>query len=402
MNENIQNIAFPRLTGSDGEKRAQSYLYNYLKRQHLPKTVESIEYKNWTDQIILFRGMIFSILLILNLIIQFMVNSIFSIGLIFLIWLGFQLWPSIFTALYQKYGKEEKNKSKNISAQIFSQKNQEYEMNMSLILLIAHYDSAGKSLSLKCSSICERLLVFNMHSISIIILIFKIKQRISSEISLNLFFYGVILFLSIVEIGLLFLLRKNILNNKSPGIKNNAMGVSCYQTLLEEIMDKHDIFQWSDIVLLFPGAEEQGLYGKRSYFNSHRNFLQKYKDLYVFDLKRMGNQMMYSYKSNIDKKAQAKTEILNLLMHHLSKMKCPLKKTNQNFPEFQFLNKINNPNHHYFLITSSPKKTKQNILKSDNLCALSNYQIISDLKEFLYNTILSLDKRINDKIEAAE
>ncbi|XEO79515.1 hypothetical protein WKT22_04560 [Candidatus Lokiarchaeum ossiferum] len=403
MNEDLQKIAFPRLTGTEGEIKAQNYLYNLLKRKNLPTTVETFEYENWTDKIKKYRGNIFSILLLVNIFIQLITNTILSIGFILFIWLGFQLWPNIQEKLIPKESKKKK-KSKNISTHLNSKKNENFEMKMGLILLIAHYDSTGNKFASKCTSICENIIIYDMHLLSFVIILFKVYQSHFVNSNSFYFFIGIILLLSVLEIGTLTLLKANTLNNKSDGLKNNAMGIICFQALLEEILDKHDIFQWSDIKFLFPGAEEQGLYGKRSFFISQRNLLQSYKDIYVFDLKQMDQQMEYNSMSNILQQTKTKNEIDNIFKHHLSKMKCPLRKNKKKVPEFRFAKNLHGPNLNYFLITAPKKqnKIKLNFGKTEEKCSLSNYQIISDLKEFFYNTIFSLDKRIDDKIEAAE
>ena len=397
--EELKKIAFPRLTGTEGELHAQSFLLHYIKSHNLPIYIDKFEFNDSHDMILRIRALLFSILLVFNLILQFFINSVYFLGVTCIIWMLFHLYPLILEAFLQKKPKGEKKESRNISTHINSKKSGEYGMRMSLILLIAHYDSAEKPFSDKISLVFEKILSLNMHLILILTIMSKL-HFIYPTTTINIREIFIILSLAtLLEIGGLWILMQNKLTNKSLGIEKNAAGMVSLQSLFEEILDNRNALQWLDITFLFSGAEEQGLFGKKDYFIKHRKELQTYRDLYIIDIKRVGDTLIYGYNIPLKKNSKSNDEVKNVFLHHFAKMKTPIKKTSKKFLEYDLVQHFDNSNIHYLVLTSPHTKNYAHSQEDFSTC---NYQAISDIKEFIYNTILSLDRRIEEKIEAAE
>lgn len=273
-----RDIAYPRMVGSDGEKRAAGYIISRLNERGLGTEEEPFRIRI-VPWIPLRVGLISSIVfLLIGLLIskehQYISAIITSIILISFIAMD-KLWT--FLAGLDFLPDLMRNlSSKNIIARIKFKR--ERKPGEKRVYLIAHYDSKGQSISL-----ITRILLVATASFYLILLILQYISATppQSREGINLLLY---LPLSFTAVIILILLSVKT-DNRSPGGLDNAGSVG----LLIEIADllRERNYKNLSITLVFTGAEELGLLGANAFIKRHRSELDL-KDSYFLNLDGIG------------------------------------------------------------------------------------------------------------------
>lgn len=254
-----RDIAYPRLVGSDGEKRAAGYIIKRLKEKGIEAEEEPFKVRivPWLP---LKTGLISSIVMLLIGLLISKEHPYISAIITFLILVGLfstdRLW-SFIAGLDHLPDLMRGLSSKNIIARIREKGKKE-------VYLIAHYDSKGQSISL-----ITRILLVIAGSFYLILLTLQYISGAShqSHEGINLSFYLPFSF-TVIIILILTLARTD---SSSPGGLDNAGSVGLLIGLAGYLKEK--VYKDLSITIIFTGAEELGLLGACAFLKRHRREL---------------------------------------------------------------------------------------------------------------------------------
>jgi len=260
--EHIYSLAFNRTASSTGETEALNYIVKELKQNNLKPEIEHFD---WTGPLkILMR--VSYILILINLILFRMILIVIAY---FIIKNTFETLRNI------SFIKAEK--SKNIFTLISAK---EKAPNRPLVIISAHYDSISANIPFKLQVIIffiYRLIVF-FYGIIFFVFITIFFLNILAFITLSNFIVTTIAFTSIIaifiSIPMLYLVFKD---HPSSGSIDNASGVAI-SIELAKVFKKNPL-ERTDILILWPGAEEWGLKGSKKFCKTHFNSLNQTYDL---------------------------------------------------------------------------------------------------------------------------
>jgi hypothetical protein len=332
--EHIKSLAFNRTASSTGETEALSYIERELIENNLKPEVEHF---NWTGPLkILMRTSY--ILIIVNLILFRMI----------LIVIAYFIIKNMFESLRSiSFIKTEE--SKNIFTLIPAN---EKGPNRPLVIITAHYDSISANLPYKVQVVIffiYRLIVF-FYGIVFVVFTSIFFLDLFGMIPLSNFMVIVIAFTSIggvlVSIPILYLVFRD---RPSSGSIDNASGVAISIELAKTL--KKNPLKNTDVLILWPGAEEWGLKGSKKFCKKHFKSLET-----KYDLNRSFNiniDMVGSYIGLLNKTGLFRrkinhnlNEIIGATAHQL---KIPLK----------IFNKFIKPNSDYKSFKKYAKKVKR-------------------------------------------
>ncbi len=205
-------------------------------------------------------------------------------------------------------------------------------------------------------------------------------------------------FILIIEVFITFFVKKT---NQSLGSVDNASGTAILLELAKLI--KNNPLERTDVIFLWCGAEEMGLWGTKQYLSKHLEELD-----YDYDLNKSYNiniDMVGTYVSIIDETGLVKKKKLNpnvndVLTASATHLKTPLKKTSMVFGTssdhlvFQsYAKKAEKPDFQVacFLSKDDSKyiHSKKDIYE---LCSATNLNACIDI---CFNAIKSLDLRVD-------
>lgn len=250
----IQNLSGSRLAGSEGERKADNYIRNYLRSLNYNVIVQKFSF---SSSLLLIPKLVnFTLLFLIS--IQFVLikreaelSWLFSIFVILLM--------CIFIAAKDKlhdsnFGRNILN-SKNVIAT-----NNDYKNNGKInLIFLAHYDSISYPLN--------GLILIVLKFISRVgILLISLFGVINKNFSSSVLFY--LLFFSVVSSLLLLCLNSPASDNKSMGIIDNASGVGVLLELAR--IFKTNYPKSINLIFMTTGAEEVG-------FKGIKNFIKEYK-----------------------------------------------------------------------------------------------------------------------------
>ena len=263
----IQEFSFPRMAGSEGEKKAQRIIEEELKNLGVKEyQTQEFEY-SWFYMNILLR--IYDVITAFLLISCFllMVLGVFLLSFITAIILFFYSLFSRQIREFLHFNVAELGttyKSQNYIVEIPAQQAQNPKQN---IIFLAHYDSISHNLHPIFSGALYFLglaggCIFSIH---IIVTVLFNAFSIISSINYVMLSYG--LFLGVLISIQVF----NSRGNESPGTGDNATAVANAFYLIKEIQ-KTPLIN-TNFTVVFTGAEEVGDFGAYNYIKTH------YKDL---------------------------------------------------------------------------------------------------------------------------
>ena len=297
LKENLTTFSFPRLSGTDGEKKALNLAHSKVEDLNLKPLTQDFVFSTFFGRT--YPKMAFSLgftvlfLFYLN-IASFIISILFMI--IFVI-LGFLF---ILTRKPESIRLPKKLNSSNLYVKIrtkYDEKdNLEEEHKERDVIFMCHLDSKGQKFSILGRIRIIRTWVF---SGLIIIFIFFFKNYIFTPFSLLFYIIGIspitVNFISTI----LFLL--NTTNNESNGAIDNASGIACVLELLTYFSNPESRLKHYNLWFVFTGTEECGTMGIRNfYYNLIRvnkdksivlNFDAIAKNTYFFPGKKMSDQI---------------------------------------------------------------------------------------------------------------
>jgi hypothetical protein len=184
-----------------------------------------------------------------------------------------------------------------------------------------------------------------------------------------------------------------------PKSDNNVIGSRILMDLIQRISKEMDSLDWVDVRGIFYYAGSDAFDGIPAYIQKHTDDLSEYKDIYIIDLDNIGDPLrIYSHKQNQAENSDTET-LSQQLKHHLLRMQIKFQETSKlnelmTRPIRKLLNKF-----HYIHLGDYRMQNKFSFLDLTKIIKdiTPNY-----ILELLYNVMLSLDKRIGEKIAMGE
>ncbi|MBY9009549.1 MAG: M28 family peptidase [Candidatus Lokiarchaeota archaeon] len=301
IKENLIKFSFPRLSGTEGEKKALKLATQRVEELSLKPLIQDFVFSTF------FSRMYPKLAFLLGFIVLFLfyLNFITFIIPIFLTIIGVILGllfvlarkpesirlPKILNSsnLYVKVGSKPKKNQSDIST------NDKMD-NKKNIFFICHLDSKGQRFSILYRIRIIRTWVF---SGVIILFIVIFKKYIFSLFSLLFYVIGIVPIAINLGATILFLL--NTTNNVSNGAIDNASGIACVFEILSYFSKPDSRLKHFNLWFVFTGVEECGTMGIRNFFQRIRhlnkeetiifNFDAIAKNAYLFPSKKMSDQI---------------------------------------------------------------------------------------------------------------
>jgi len=299
IKKNLEELSFPRLSGTNDEKKAFILLKGKIEELNINPTIQNFTFSTFYSRI--YPKIAFSLGFWLLLILFLNPNRIF-------IQVNVLVISIIFILLFIITKKPEKIKvgkilhSKNLLVE-FSLKplnvNSESEVkqqnsnnNLKNILLFSHVDSKGQRLPIKIRIFSFKLWLLS-YPLGILIIIFKYTSI--GQLYLWIYICGVIvLFFNFLATILIVI---NTTNNNSPGAIDNASGAVCVLELLKFYANPVNRLRNFNLWFVFTGAEECGTMGIRHFCNKINNINKKQS--YIINIDSIGKDAEY-FSSSIN------------------------------------------------------------------------------------------------------
>jgi hypothetical protein len=260
--ENLKELSFPRLSGTEFEKKAFNLVKTKIKNQGLSPSFQEFSFSIFFSRI--YPKLALTLLSWLLLVIFLNLNIIFStVNLVLIISLILILIT--ITRNPEKIRLGHEYHSQNLYIKLPTKnKNETSEYN---ILLFSHLDSKGQSFSIKI-----RINIYYVWVITFPLgLIITIMNYILLPNTYLLLHILGILVLGLHYIALLGLWL-NRTNNISKGAIDNASGMVCLLELLYNFSLEKNMLGNYNLWFVFTGAEESGTMGVRNFYNYIKNF----------------------------------------------------------------------------------------------------------------------------------
>ena len=270
---NLKEFSFPRLSGTEFEKKSFKIAKKNIEDLNLTPTVQEFSFSTFYSRV--YPKVSLTLLSWLLVILFLNIQVVFTIVNLSII-LTVILVLIIITRNPENIKIGRKFYSQNIFVKISSQpKNKISDSN---VFFFSHLDSKGQALSIKI-----RIRLYYIWIIS-----FPLSLSI---IILNSFFspqtfpllYVITIFVLTINCGATIILLLNITNNKSKGAIDNASGISCVLELLNYYSIPENRLKNYDLFFVFTGAEESGTMGIRNFYKNIANYDRKKTFIINFD-----------------------------------------------------------------------------------------------------------------------
>ena len=396
--EIAQELSFPRMVGSKGEKDAQIYIFSKLKKMGFNPAVKNFNYFNtliFVEKYVSICSLLFFasqfFLILFN---SFIITLIFSILLQILAILTAIILNNIHNF---KFGKQ--FSSKNIIYEKKSIKHREFDAKMGFIIINANYDSIGRKIpGFIDSKLQKALLIITGFSFIITVLTSIIGILKLHPNFVLIFKIFTLIGLSVCCItSVIYFLNKT--ENISNGAVDNASGCAVLLNLIQRINEGKNDLIWMDLQFLFSGAKKIGAWGTNSFLNDNLENFSEYKDIYIIDIDKIGTNIAIIEKYGLLRQKKIGSSLQKSIEHLAYREKIQVQKIHSNHSiNKSFLPFIREG----FEICSftSPDETYL-YSAEDNIDKIDQNKLI-DVSELIYNAILSLDHTIGGKIDSGE
>jgi len=275
ITENLKTFSFPRLSGTEGERKAFKIAHEKINELKLKSEIQEFNFSTYFGRI--YAKIAFSLGFVLLLILYLNIESIFFLATIIIILIIF-LYLFLIARYPEKINFGKKLNSQNIFVKI-SQKVEEQEKNHRNVFFLCHLDSKGQRFSILMRIRTIRTWVFSAGAAIFIIIL---KNYVITQFSLFLYIIGAIpLFINLFAT---FIINLNATNNISKGAIDDGSGIAVVLELLNYYSNSEHHFNGYNLWFVFTGAEECGTMGIRHFYNNEiRNFDRNYSIPFNFD-----------------------------------------------------------------------------------------------------------------------
>ncbi len=399
----VNRLAFSRKASTDGEIKTLNYITDELKRRNIEFKIDTFQWaKNF--MILLKSGFLITLLFtIIYEIILFFPNIIWMIILLNFLLLVILLiiLENLLNLKRIKYiGR--KNESDNLITTIQAK---DLYRKRPVIIFTAHYDSKSYKYSntlirtLYISIVCSFLIYFIITTfLSLWVFITLWKILIINDLFLTI--RNLIFIIGLLLSSLLIIILFNHIKNESVGSIDNASGIAILLELVKLV--KSNPLNKIDIIFLWCGAEEWGLWGSRQYCKKHFEELDSDYDLnksYLINVDMVGSYIGLVDKVGFFKKKEMNKNINNVIKTTAKKMKIKINPEHDIFgagsdhKTFRLFSKIYKRNGFQVCHFNSNKDMKyiHSIRDTPEKCSA---ETLNNCIELCNNTIRSIDLRV--------
>ncbi|MHA1149277.1 MAG: M28 family metallopeptidase [Promethearchaeota archaeon] len=327
----VKSLEFKRLAETEGEIKTLNYIQRELEKESIPTELESFQWAKTTIYMMKFAFIfilmyvcIYQILLLYS---EFMWIILFlDLLLIGIIYIGVKVLFDMTRISFM--GK--KFESNNIITKVPSKKP---GFKKPIIIFTAHYDSISVKYSYKTQLILyitAGLLALVYLALTFILSVWTLLLILHIG-SANLIFEIIRITTFIIGIGLIIFLLLIILNkrtNESTGAIDNATGVAILIELAK-LLNKNPLNN-IDVLFLWCGAEEWGLWGSKQFCSQHFDDLDDEYNLdasYNINLDMVGTYIGMVDSTGLIKKKNINENLNTILESTAKQQNIPLKKS---------------------------------------------------------------------------
>ncbi len=399
----VKSLGFTRLAATEGETKAINYIRKELDKENIESNVESFK---WSKSLRKLRKLIF-----LWIFIFILSNEILLLHPTFT-WLILPLDGLFFLVLMfgGKFAFDhsklifigKKRESNNIITTIQAK---DLYPNRPVIIFSAHYDSISSNFPFKMTKILLLSAVCLLLSILLINLILSIWSIIVlfTTIQIEIIYIWIrtisliIGLILLIEIFLTFFMKTT---NESVGSIDNASGTAILLELAKLI--KKNPLEKTDVIFLWCGAEEMGLWGSKQYCSKHFEELDNDYDLnksYNINIDMVGSYIGLVDETGLLKKKKLNENLNDVLKASDTQHKIPSEKSKLAFGSgsdhlvFRIFTKKADKKGFQVTCFLSKEDSKYIHSKKDipELCSAEN---LNGCLDICYNAIKSLDLRV--------
>ncbi len=311
----VKSLAYGRKAATSGEYIAMDYIRDTLREENMKTELDPFLWVSiWGLYILFFIVVI--LLMLFTILFSFFVIAGRAFGYILIIvFLYFIKYYVVSTSIYKKFDKTQPFQKNNVSHNITTRiKAKADKREKSVIIFCAHYDSASINYSEK----------FINSMILITFTYFSIYFPLSSAIEDDFVFK---LFSCILLFGLLIFFLTIRSNNKSMGSVDNASGTAILIEL-SKIFHSNPLNN-ADLLFLWTGAEEMGLFGSKTYCYKNFKRLDKKYNLdksYIINIDMVGSYIGLIDEVGIFKKTKLNKNLNNILEEVAREKEIPFRK----------------------------------------------------------------------------
>jgi hypothetical protein len=299
--ENLKTFSFPRLSGTQFEKKSYRIAKQKIEELNLTPTVQKFTFTTFYSRVYpkISLALLFWFILVLFLDINSTFTSINLItGLIvFLILIAVTRHP-------EKIKIGQKLNSQNLFVKISKKSNTDLSQtdvslenieNSRNVFLFSHLDSKGQLLPIKIRVLVYKIWIW---SYPFCLLIIHINSFFINTINFVLYICAILLIgINFITTGLILI---NTTNNKSKGVIDDASGISCVMELLNYYLNPDNRLKNYNLWFVFTGAEESGTMGIRNFY-SHIQKLDRRKN-YIINFDSIANKVILWDHGLVNKK----------------------------------------------------------------------------------------------------
>ena len=331
--QHINLLMFERIAGTKGETKAINYIQKELNKENIENNVEAFKWSRTINILIkaitifiFCSTLLFETIILLDLAWLMIVLDFVFIVIIYILAINFHNMTRLIIL-----GKAKS--SKNIIANVPAV---EKKHKSPLIIFTAHYDSISSKYPYNLKKYFFLIVIIISSSYIISTLFFSVWTHLTyffDYFKTNLytilmaksidFSYVSFIFLIISIVILLF----NRERSQSLGSIDNASGISILIELAK-ILSKNPL-KHIDILFLWCGAEEWGLWGSKQFCVKHFNELNEEYDLdksYNINIDMVGTNIGLVNKTGLIKKRKENEKLINILEASAKRLNIPLDK----------------------------------------------------------------------------
>ncbi len=331
----INYLVFERIAGTKGETKAINYIQKELNKENLETKVESF---NWSStinilvkSIIIFvfgTSVLYEIFIWLKLLWFMIILDLIFIVITYILFINFHDMTRL---ILIGRAKKSKNIITNISAV-------EKKKDRPAIIFTAHYDSLSSNYPYNVKRYYYLIVIiigFSYITSTLIFSIWTVLTYFSDNFVTELYTLLLDKSIDFSYVSFLFLLISSAIllynreQNQSLGSIDNASGISILIELAK-ILNK-DPPKNIDILFLWCGAEEWGLWGSKQFCLMHFDELNEEYDLdksYNINIDMVGTNIGLINKTGLFKKRKGNEKLINVIETSAKRLNIPLDKQN--------------------------------------------------------------------------
>jgi ABC-type multidrug transport system fused ATPase/permease subunit len=292
IQENLKTLSFPRIYGSDAERRCYKIVKEKIEKLNLTAITQKFSFSNFYSifYIRIMATLIFCLLFVLYL--NFLLFFHYIVILILLILFIFTYIISFISRKPDSLKIGKHFHSQNIYVKINSDINEKHLNNKKEIIFLAHLDSKSQSFN-----VVNRVKMFVLWFWSIIFSVIFITIKNIYILSSKTLYTPLLYIFGAIPLGLnlftVILILLNKTNNDSNGALDNASGIACVLELLSYYSNLNQELRLKNLNLwfVFTGAEECGTQGIRKFYKILKEIKKDKKQFIVINFDAIGTKL---------------------------------------------------------------------------------------------------------------